>query len=148
MSIVDNLALYYDYTMMDHQTLESISQTLYDSPNYYWIFFVLNNRFDRFYDFPLTSDQFNKYIVDKYGSIAAAQTQYKYYLKLASPSTLTVEVNVNTYNNSTNNSIKVIPATDMFSWELQQNEAKRTFKVIQKKYLQQFVKLFSTLANE
>lgn len=148
LSLIDDQTLYYDYTMSDHQSLESISQSLYGSPDYYWIFQVLNNRYDRFYDFVLSQDQFNSYINDKYGSVAAASTQYKYYLKLASPSTVTIEVNAETYNNSANAALRVIPATDMVSWESEQNELKRTFKVLQNKYLQQFVKLFAALANE
>ena len=141
MNLVDDQSLYYPYTMKDGETPESICQSLYGSADYYWTIFIINTIFDRFYDFPLSSDQFSSYIINKYGSIASAQTQYKYYI--TDPYAGQLEVNQQTYLASS------LPKTtlDLYDWELTQNEAKRNFKVINKQYLQNFVKLFSTLAN-
>ena len=141
MSLIDDQSLYYPYTMKDGETPESISYSLYGSADYCWTIFIINTLFDRFYDFPLANDQFNSYIIEKYGSIAAAQTPYKYYI--TDPYAGQLEVNLQTYTNSS------LPKTiqTAYDWELTQNEAKRTFKVINKQYLQNFVKLFSTLAN-
>ena len=36
---------------------------------YYWIILLFNNIKDRFYDWPLTQDQFEKYVNDKYSDI-------------------------------------------------------------------------------
>lgn len=141
MSLIDDQSLYYDYTMSDGETLESISYSLYGSVEYYWTILIINTLFDRFYDFPLSNDQFNNYIINKYGSISAAESQYKYYVN--DPYAGTLEVNLQTYTASS------LPKStqDLYDWELTQNEAKRSFKVINKQYLQNFVKLFGKLAN-
>lgn len=82
-SPTDDQSLYYKYLISEGETIESISNDVYDSPNYYWVIMMINDRFDRFYDFPLKTEEFEKYIVDKYGSISAAQTTYKYYIREA-----------------------------------------------------------------
>lgn len=141
MSLIDDQSLYYDYTMNDSETIESVSTTLYGSPDYYWTILIINTLFDRFYDFPLTPDQFNSYIVNKYGSVTAAQNTFNYYI--TDPYAGKLQVNLETYTAS------ALPKTTetLFDWELTQNESKRQFKVINKQYLQNFVKLFGTLAN-
>lgn len=82
-SPTDDKSLYYKYLIKEGETIESISYKIYDSSEYYWVLMLINERYDRFYDFPLDSEQFQKYIVDKYGSVSAAQTTYKYYIREA-----------------------------------------------------------------
>ena len=140
-SLIDDQSLYYTYTMKDGETPESISYSLYGSADYYWTIFIINTIFDRYYDFPLSPDQFNSYITNKYVSLSAANTPYKYYV--TDPYAGQLEVNLQTWQNT------ALPKTSQtaYDWEVVQNEAKRTFKVIDKTYIQNFVKLFTQLAN-
>jgi len=158
LSSIDDQVIYYDYTMIESETLESVAAKLYGTTDYYWTIMVINNIFDRFYGFPLSTQQFNDYIVNKYGSIPSAQEEYKYYIRPSQYATSTdkatdlsyfIEVPYNYYSNypASLNSVTMKYSTDMYSWELSQNESKRTFKVLQKQYLNSFVKLFNSLAS-
>jgi hypothetical protein len=77
----DDKAVFYKYTMLEGETLESISIKLYGTQEYYWTILLANNLFDRFYDFPLPYREFGEYIVGKYGSAAAATQQFKYWVR-------------------------------------------------------------------
>ena len=77
----DDKTVFYKYTMLEGETLESISIKLYGTQEYYWTILLANNLFDRFYDFPLPYREFGEYIDGKYGSAAAATQQFKYWVR-------------------------------------------------------------------
>ena len=81
LSPVDDKNLFYNYTMADGETIETISENLYGTVNYYWTFMLVNDRYDRFYDFPLSYSQLIEAIKEKYGSIESAQTSYRYFIR-------------------------------------------------------------------
>jgi len=70
--IVDN-SNYYEYTLTDSETLESLSDKLYGSPYYYWVILFMNERLDPVWDMPLDDGSFNNFIIDKYGTAADAK---------------------------------------------------------------------------
>lgn len=145
LSTVDDQTLYYLYTMNDHESIETVSNSLYGTPNYYWTIIVVNKLYDKFYDFTLSNTQLTDHIVGKYGSLSAAQNSFRYYIKASSYTNTIVEVDQTTYNNSTDPGKYSI---SYFDNELTINEDKRKVTVIHPKYINQFVSLFSTLANE
>lgn len=80
-SLIDDKSIFYKYFIRAGEDIESISNDLYKTPMYYWTIMIINNKFDRFYDFPLQYGEFEDYIADKYGSISGAQTTYKYFIR-------------------------------------------------------------------
>ena len=145
MALIDDKIVYYDYTMSDHESIESISKTLYGTPAYYWTILIINRVFDKFYNFPLSASQFTEFIVNKYGSITAATTSFRYFIKASTYTTNYVEVNQTAYTASSD---PTKYSTSLYDDETNTNETKRTFKVINPKYVNQFVKLYSSLANQ
>ena len=172
-NIIDDKSVYYKVTMTEGETIESISNRLYGSPVYYWTIMIINNRLDRFYDFPLNYGEFEEYIVEKYGSIAIAKTTYKFYVredyskysddsKLDKSYFLEVpEVDFLTkyvQDPSSGDYISVqIPFTQngrvmkysksFYDIEVEQNEEKRNVLVIDRKYLDTFVQTFQELIS-
>lgn len=67
-----NITVFYDYAVQDGDRPDTVAQKVYGSVNYTWIVLLLNNIFTLF-DWPLTAEEFNNYIVERYGSVAAAQ---------------------------------------------------------------------------
>ena len=53
-------ALFDLYEVSGEETPESVSEQYYGDQKYYWIILLFNNVKDRFYDWPLTQDQFEK----------------------------------------------------------------------------------------
>jgi hypothetical protein len=90
-----NITVLYDYVIQDDERPDTVSVNLYGTPDYTWVVLLLNNIFTLF-DWPLTNDEFMKYIVEKYGSVTQAQTTilYRtfdlYYVDAATYATLTL----------------------------------------------------------
>lgn len=154
--LIDDKSLYYEYIITQEDNVEDISTKLYGTPLYYWTIMVINNRFDRFYDFPLNNIQFEQSLIEKYGSIEYTQTNFKYYIRTdelqnSSDSnideTYFYEVTEETYNNTVvySNNILMRKSKTIYDYELEINESKRTIIVIDKKYIGEFVNLFNKL---
>ena len=70
---------FYPYTMDDTDRADTISQHYYDKPGYTWLIWMANNVIDPYYALALTEDDFNNYIVSKYGSQAKAMRKIAFY---------------------------------------------------------------------
>lgn len=71
--------IYYPYTIRDYDRADTLSENYYDSPEYSWLIWMTNDMIDPYYDYPLSDEDFDAYVTDKYGSIANAYRQIKYY---------------------------------------------------------------------
>lgn len=80
--VLDNSDIYYPYSSKESDTPEIIASKLYKNPNRYWMIMMGNQRTDAFFDFPLKQNSFERYIVNKYGSVENAQTQFYAYEKV------------------------------------------------------------------
>jgi hypothetical protein len=72
-----NITVLYDYLVQDGERPDTVAEKLYGSVSHTWLVLLLNGIFSLF-DWPLTSDEFNAYIVEKYGSVSNAQSQLIY----------------------------------------------------------------------
>lgn len=73
---------YYLYDITDSDTPEILAEKVYKNPEAYWMITYANDIYDPQYDWPLNYIAFNKYIENKYGSIANAKTTYHHYEKV------------------------------------------------------------------
>ena len=58
----ESAALFDLYDIQGEDTPESVSEQYYGDQKFYWIILLFNNVKDRFYDWPMTSVQFEAYI--------------------------------------------------------------------------------------
>jgi len=163
-SLIDDKSIFYKYFIRAGEDIESISNDLYKTPMYYWTIMIINNKFDRFYDFPLQYGEFEDYIADKYGSISGAQTTYKYFIResyerfsddLVEDKNYFLEVPVNNYlytNISSQTSRAVSENGRLMKYsksnyeiEEEANEAKRNILVCNSSYIGIFVDTFRSL---
>lgn len=72
-----NITVLYDYTVQDGERPDTVSMNVYGTADYTWIILMLNSIFS-LYDWPLNTDEFTNYIIERYGSVANAQTTYVY----------------------------------------------------------------------
>jgi Base plate wedge protein 53 len=75
-AILNNVTLYYKYHITDDMTAELISQKYYGSAEYVWAIYYANDIHHPTFDWPMTERQFEKYLIEKYGSISKAQQKY------------------------------------------------------------------------
>lgn len=70
---------FYPYTMDAEDRVDNLSNMYYDDPGYTWLIWMTNNTIDPYFDFPLNEDDFNSYIISKYGSYYNAAHKIKVY---------------------------------------------------------------------
>jgi len=71
-NFIVNGSIFYNYPMQEGDTPEIIADKYYGDSSYHWVIMLVNDAYHNIYDFPLTSENFNKYIDDTYGSFARA----------------------------------------------------------------------------
>jgi hypothetical protein len=71
-SVFKNPFVYYPYQVKDGDRPDSISHKYYEDSYMSWLVYHANKVVDPYYDWALDQDQFNRFIVEKYGSMSAA----------------------------------------------------------------------------
>lgn len=67
---LNNISAYFTYTISDSETPEILASEIYGNPEAYWMILYANNILDPQYDWPMNSDVFYAYMVDKYRPMA------------------------------------------------------------------------------
>lgn len=127
---------FYDFIIPDGLRAEQVAEMYYDDPEYVWLIYLANNIVDPYYEWPLNQRQLDEHVINKYGSIAAAKStniNYKHKTTGAIITNETFTLN-GTFNNIAANDYV---ATNAYTEEEELNEAKRTIKLIDKKYASQ-----------
>lgn len=78
----NNINAYYYYAITDEDRPEILAEKVYGDAEAHWIILYANNIYDPYYDWPMDSRTFEKYLIDKYGSIEWAMTNYHHYEKV------------------------------------------------------------------
>lgn len=81
-AVKNNGIAYYPHAIRDHETPEILAEGVYGTPEAHWVVLMVNDMVDPQFDWPLTSEQFGKFIIDKYGSVAIAQTTVHHYQRV------------------------------------------------------------------
>jgi hypothetical protein len=55
-----------DYTIGDGERPDTLSDRLYDTPTYHWVFYLINDILNPYYSWPMTSEELNRHISEKY----------------------------------------------------------------------------------
>lgn len=152
-NIVDDRSAFYEYTLLDGEKIENLSFSYYGSVEYYWTILLINNIFDINYDLPLSQLDFADYIVEKYGSYAAAASEIHYFIRVHECEMSFIEVPQDIYDTYPEFSVDLTVPDECrgqqmrytktaYVIEEELNEAKRSIKLIRKEYIQDFVSAF------
>ena len=79
---LDQVFHYYEYVIKEGETPEILAEKYYGDSEAHWLVLMTNNITDAQYDWPLGYDAFNKYMINKYGSIQNAQTTIHHYERI------------------------------------------------------------------
>ena len=143
-AVVDDISIYYPFVIPDSITRPDIlSYEVYGDVRYTWTIFTVNQIFDPYWQWPLDTKTFEKFITEKYGSIGAAKTTVHHYeyiwqhrVEVTGTSDpiveRTVEVDYDTYLSvgEDNRRIKY-----MFEYEQDRNEEYRSINLVQPAYI-------------
>ena len=77
--ILGNPNAFYDYVITDDLRPDQVAYLYYDDPQLVWLIFLANNIIDPYYEWPLTQQMFESFLISKYGTVAAAQAKILHY---------------------------------------------------------------------
>lgn len=162
-SILNNVLVYYKYDVQDEDTPEIIAHKYYGDINRFWIVLYCNQIHDPQWDWPLSSNKFEKYVLAKYDG---ALDNTHHYEKITTKtnktdSSVVVErelISEDDYDalpyTSTNNftidshiieiNVKTKIVTN-YEYEIALNESKRNIKILNKDYALKLEKEFMDL---
>ena len=70
----------FDYVLQDGLSRpDMVSQAYYNSPWYDWVLYINNNAIDPYYDYYVSEENLNEYIISKYGSLESARRRIVHY---------------------------------------------------------------------
>lgn len=155
-SLFNNPLLYYTYDIQESDTPEIVAHKYYGSSYYYWVLMYTNQLIDPFWDWPLTKINFDSYIEAKYTQFDPYTTTHHYEKIMTQVDAATNTITENTINISYEQYLILQETTTTYSlptgqvtvsitkravsyyeYELNQNESKRTIKILNKSYLSQ-----------
>lgn len=141
---VDTLSIYYPYYVQEGERPDIVSNKAYGTVAYTYLILLINNIVDPLFDWPLSAQQFESYIISKYGGVDIAQGQIEYYYKVIRPEVPKTEdqdripevryrIDQTTYNATSAGSRGIMYSYDH---EVELNDAKREINLIRPDYIQ------------
>lgn len=70
---------FHPYVIDDNDRADNLSHLYYDDPGYSWLVWMSNDIIDPYYEYPLTDNELNDYVIANIGSLAAAEKYIMYY---------------------------------------------------------------------
>jgi hypothetical protein len=157
--ILNSSFVYYVYNVKEGDTPEIIADKYYENSNRHWIVLFANDIVDPQYDWPMSYQVFDNFIIKKYGSLASAKTTNHHYNKIITKidsftgfvTETKYEIDADTYASLPATSNEVLNLTGggtvtitttkeaitQYSYEEFLNESKRNIKIIDRAYVDQ-----------
>lgn len=79
---INNISSYYVYDIEDGDTPEILAEKIYGDAGAAWLLLLTNEIMDAQFQWPLDDNSFNRYIIEKYGSLEYALTTPHHYEKV------------------------------------------------------------------
>jgi hypothetical protein len=127
--------LFYTYEVKDGEKPSMVAYNYYGSVDYTWLVMLSNQMVDPYFDWILSNEEFQQFIITKYGSVAAAQALVVEYADSVSDE----RYSLNTFN-------YVFEGDDLDGWlvpiyaydkEFELNEQNRNIRLIDRRFSKQ-----------
>ena len=124
-------AILHDYVIGEGERPDTVAQNVYGDVKYTWVVLLVNNIMS-LYDWPMTNEEFELYIIGRYGSLSLSQNQGTrtdaawsaakfYYTTEGDRVDATTYASLGTRQGTTNTP---------YTQEVEDNDAKRRIKVV------------------
>jgi hypothetical protein len=131
--VINEDALYYEYTIPDGMRPDILSNKYYGQPDYVWAIFYANNIYNPLTEWPYFQKEFEDYIIRKYGSMRRALITTHHYLL---EDKYIIDQKTFESGQYTPSEIREV---SVFDYEHSLNQEKRNIKVLDAVYLRQIV---------
>jgi hypothetical protein len=127
--LLGSITIYDEYDIQEGETPEKIANKFYGNPNYHWVIMLINERYNMIEDFPLSEQDFESYITQKYGDNPA--TRYEQHTYFGSLHYETPDGQIVDSDN------ELAQPVSNYDYELHLNESKRRIKLVSARYIDQ-----------
>ena len=135
------------YNVKENENPEDVAFKYYGDPQYHWVILMVNNVTDRYYGWPMDQAQFAEYLTDKYG---AGNEDAVHHYEIAQDSGRTSGQGPNDYsylvevNSDTDNASSISNR----EYEERQQDKKRSIRLLNQRYLNDFIQEFDNLIKQ
>ena len=141
-NIRNNLVLFDKYDVESGETPEIVSYKVYGTVDFYWVILMINDIKDRYYDWPLSYQQFEEYVRGKYANPGAI---HHYEIDQSSGSTESNGPGDFSHKIEVNADATGAQSVSNYEYEQRLQDEKRQIKILNSKYLPTFIKEFERL---
>lgn len=134
--------VFYSYSVKEYETASQIAHKYYGNATLDWFIYLVNGVHDTYFDWPLSYNEFEQYMTEKYGSLQIAkQTVHEYYQIIQPREILFDGTVIQEYHITVDYSAYLLLADEdrslisKYDWEKQVNEEKRTIKLVDKSFV-------------
>ena len=142
--VLEDISDYYPYYVKEGERPDIVSHQKYGTVAYAYLIMLINDIYDPNFDWPLSSQQFEQYIRNKYGTVESAMSTTKYYYQIVRAEVARTGVServpevkfivdVTTYNSL---GIDARTTQTEYEWEDELNDNKREIKLINPEFIQ------------
>ena len=135
-----NTALYDTHDVREGESPEILADKLYGDAELHWVILLVNNITDRYHQWPQNQNQFLAYINDKYSNVDAT---HHYEISQVSGDT-TIKIDIGTDNTD----YPTASIVTNFEYEEGLQDKKRSIKLLDTAYVEDFVAEFEKLMGE
>ena len=140
--VKSNVLLFDTYEVKEGETPEMIAHKLYGDSNLHWIILMINEVTDRYHQWPMTVPQFLDFINDKYDNPDGI---HHYETTQTSGDT---KVKIEVFNEVDDDAYTGLTPITNREYEENRQDKLRSIRLIDPKFIGQFVAEFQTLMNE
>jgi hypothetical protein len=123
---------FYDYVLKEGDRPTTVAFNYYGSVDYAWLVILSNTIIDPYFEWPMTQEEFDQFIIKKYGSIQAAKSAFYEYRLLQNGKLVDFNITPTTYTYAYDNTTKgnFVGITN-YDKEFELNETRRRIKLVE-----------------
>ena len=144
--VKSNAALYDTYNVKNGETPEIIADKLYEDPELHWVVLMVNNVTDRYHDWPMSEQQFNSYLNEKYSDPDGIH--HHEISQESGDTTQKIEVYDPDLISSDTDAYTSATAITNREYEESEQDKKRKIRLLDPEFIDQFVDEFKNLMKE
>ena len=143
-NIADNVSLYSTYDVPSGETPETTSFKHFGTTDYHWIILMTNNITDRYYGWPLSDADFERFVNDKYDNADAV-----HHYEITKSSGKTTQNGPEDYSHKieVNSTVSGAEAVTNRQYEEREQDKKRRIKLLNRQFLNSLLDEFENLIN-
>tara|TARA_B100001094_G_scaffold333338_1_gene410885 strand:+ start:5706 stop:6242 length:537 start_codon:yes stop_codon:yes gene_type:complete len=140
--VEDNTAVFDTYDVKEGETPEMIAHKLYGDINLHWVILLFNKVKDRYHDWPMTQQQFDLYMKDKYGIENISAVHHYEITQESGHGNIKIDVG------TSNTLYPSATAITNYDFEEKLQNERRRIKLLDPRYVDQFVAEFKEKISE